>query len=360
MKIHRKLLLLLLLTALSGNTSAQVKNIIFLIGDGMGTSALTATLFHANGKPLEMQRATAGGMVLTYSATNRVTDSAAAATALACGIKTYNGAIGVDTARKPRESILEKAQKAGLATGIIITQSVTAATPAGFVAHVDSRKKHEEIAAYVANSNLDFLLGGGRKYFMGDSESQNLIHKFESKGYFIAQDFPEVLHHNQGRIVALLADAELPKAPERKELLPKATAKALEILKQASSRGFFIMIEGSMIDGGGHSNHIERIVAETQDFDQAVGEAFDFADQNPGTLVVVTADHETGGLSIIAEQNDEEQHALTPGLAYRFSTQGHTATMVPLFAYGTGAEYFCGIKDNTDIPKIMARLLNLE
>ena len=211
----------------------------------------------------------------------------------------------------------------------------------------------------MVHSGINLLIGGGSKYFTTRKDGRNLVAEMEAKGYKMTTDFNDVLNYNGNRLGALLASSALDKAADRGDLLPDATEKSLQLLKAASSKGFFIMIEGAKIDGGGHSNNINTVVSETKDFDKAVGKAFDFAERNPGTLVIVTADHETGGLTLAATKNDSEQHAITQGIGYGFSTKGHTAVMVPLLAYGTGAEYFGGIKDNTDLPKIIASLLKL-
>jgi len=354
-------LALALILSLTLSAQQKVRNIILMIGDGMGIAAVTAAQMQNEGRPLAMQRAAVGGFVTTYSASARVTDSAAAATALACGVKTKNGAVGVDTQGKPVQTILEKAVKAGLATGLVVTSSITDATPAGFIAHVPSRKNQEDIAAQFVNSGINIFIGGGRQYFASRTDGRNIVAEMQAKGYTMTTTLDGALNSKSTKTGALLADGDLEKVSEgRGDMLPRATSKALEVLKAASAKGFFIMVEGSLIDHGGHANDIDMVVGETLDFDKAVANAFDFADRNPGTLVVVTADHETGGLTLPAASNDTEQHATTSDVEYLFSSKGHTCTMVPLFAYGTGAENFGGIKDNTDLPKIMAGLLELK
>jgi len=354
-------ILAMVMIGVSASAQQKVKNIIFMIGDGMGIAAVTAAQMHNNGQPLAMQRGTAGGFITTYPANGRVTDSAAAATALACGIKTKNGMIGVDPQGNTVESIREKAQKAGMATGVIDTHSVTDATPGGFVVHVSSRKNAEDIAAQYVDSGINLFIGGGMKYFTGRSDGRDLVKEMEAKGYKMTGSLDDVLSYNGTKLGALLAGGVLKSVAEgRGDMLSEASAKSYELLKAASPKGFFIMVEGSMIDTYAHANDIDQVVGETLDFDRAVARAFDFADRNPGTLVVVTADHETGGLALAGAQNDAEQHSITPGVKYIFATKGHTCTMVPVFAYGTGADSFSGVKDNTDLPKIIAKLLGLK
>ena len=360
LKFFSSALLLIFIASATLTARPKVKNVIFMIGDGMGIAAVTSVYFQNDGQPLAMQRATNGGVILTWSSSSKVTDSAAASTAMACGVKTNNGAIGVDSKKNPVESILIKASKAGMATGLVVTESITGATPAGFIAHDPSRQNAELIAESFLNSGINLFIGGGSQSFNKRKDGRDLISEMTDKGYKMTDSFSDVLSYSGNKLGALLAPSKLDKAADRGDYLPDATAKSLELLKKASRKGFFVMIEGSLIDGGGHGNDINMVVSETKDFDKAVGKAFDFADKNPGTLVIVTADHETGGLTLAAAKNDDEQHAITPGIAYGFSTKGHTATMVPLLAYGTGAEYFGGIKDNTELPKLIASLLGLQ
>ncbi|MDR1719041.1 MAG: alkaline phosphatase [Dysgonamonadaceae bacterium] len=333
----------------------EVKNVIFMIGDGMGLAHVAATTIANNYEPLQLERAQFVGLSKTYSANNRVTDSAAGGTALATGVKTYNGAVGVDTAKQAVRSILEKAEDNGKATGMVVTCSVTNATPATFIAHVESRKMEEEIAEYYLKTDIDVFMGGGVKFFKDRSDNRDLTKELESKGYTIVYTLDDLLSFKDDRLGALLAENAMPKMSEgRGDYLPLATGKALELLKHNSPKGFFLMVEGSMIDGGGHKNDAVMVIDETLDFDKAVGAAFDFADNNPGTLVVVTADHETGGLSLPSGKPDFSLP--DQGVKFAFSTGGHTGIFVPIYAYGAGAEYFSRILENTDIPKIMERL----
>ena len=329
----------------------QVKNVIYMIGDGMGLTQVTAAML-AKESPLALQDATYVGLQRTHSASSEVTDSAASGTALATGKKTYNGAIGMDENKQPVESVLTKSKKAGLATGVIATYSVTNATPASFVAHNESRGNEFEIAEDYLDSDIDVFIGGGVKFFEKREDGRNLSEELKAKGYTIGHSMDEVKNVTSGRLGALLADNAMPTIKQgRGNMLPEATAQALTILSNNSSKGFFLMVEGSQIDGGGHDNNPEKVVLELLDFDAAVKVAFEYADQHPGTLVVVTADHETGGLTL-----PEKDKKAVP----EFSTKGHTGTMVPVYAYGTGASAFTGIMDNTDIPKKIEALMKLK
>lgn len=353
----KKLLLLLALSLLfvQCKTSTEskeipVKNVIFLIGDGMGLAQLNAAML-AQDDPLAIERAQAVGLQKTYSADSKVTDSAASGTALATGSKTYNGAIGVDADTARLTSVLEKAAAKGLSTGLIATYRITHATPAAFVGHQRHRDMEEGIAADFLDTDITLFIGGGRLKFEQRRDGRNLSDELKTKGYQVVYTQEELNALSSGKIAGLLADSHLPDmlGGRSPEFLPGTTEKALEILSQ-NDNGFFIMIEGSMIDGGGHDNDIDKVIAETLDFDRAVAKAFDFADRHPGTLVVVTADHETGGLTIPGNGR---------GVEYLFSTGDHTGVMIPIYAYGTGAGRFTGIMENTDIPKRMIELLDL-
>lgn len=350
--------------AASVQPESEVKNVIFLIGDGMGLSHLSAAML-ANATPLAIQRAQYVGLQTTGSASSEVTDSAAAGTALATGTKTRNGALGVDTLNRPLISILKRAENSGRATGVIATHSVTDATPAAFVANNEDRGNEEAIAEDFLKTDIDLFIGGGRQVFEQRRDGRNITEEMRAKGYHMFHSLDSLRNIEQGNVGVLLADNKLPRMLQgRGDVLPQATSEALRILSKNSPKGFFVMIEGSQIDGGGHDNDAEAVISELVDFDQAVRVAMDFADSHPGTLVVVTADHETGGMSLPSDkdvilygktQPGDGNHATTA-----FSTKGHTASMIPIYAYGAGAERFTGIMDNTDIPKRMAELMGLE
>ena len=331
-------------------TETPVKNVIFLIGDGMGLSAVTSTMLQAE-QPMGLERAQYVGLQKTHCTTHKVTDSAASGTALATGTKTYYGAIGVgpDTARLT--SILEKAASAGLSTGLVATYRITHATPAAFIGHQPNRNMEEEIAADFLGTDITYFVGGGRSKFEQRKDGRNLSDELKANGYQIVYTQEELAAVRTGKVAGLMHESHLPLVVNGRdpEYLLKASEKAFEVLS-ANEKGFFVMIEGSQIDGGGHANSIEEVVTETIDFDKVVKAAFDFADAHPGTLVVVTADHETGGLTIPANGT---------GVKYHFSTGGHTGVMVPVYSYGAGAERFTGIMENTDIPKRMMELLGL-
>ncbi len=345
-----------------GDEEPRVERIIYMIGDGMGIAHISATQIAQDYKPLAMERAEYVGLCKTYSANNRITDSAAAGTALATGYKTNNGMIGVTPDSLPHPSIREKAERAGMATGVVVTYPVTNATPAAFVAHVDNRHKEDEIATYYLSNELDVFMGGGSKRFDQRADSLNFFDTLRENGYTIATSLADIEEVNEEKVAVLPTEDSMPSMLSgRGNFLPEATAKALEILSnnaKADRTGFFLMVEGSQIDGKAHGHDLEGMIAEIRDFDAAVEVAFDYADEHPGTLVVVTADHETGGLTIVNGNRRFDLH--DHQVDYSWTTGGHTGAMVPIFAYGTGAEHFSGVFENTDLPKIMCHLLGLE
>lgn len=329
-----------------------VKNIIFLIGDGMGLTYVTAG--SAVAKQLHMERAPYIGLIRTQSASSFITDSAAAGTAFSTGKRTYNGGLGVGLDSLPLPTILEIAAAQGLGTGLVATASITHATPAAFIAHQASRNSYEDIALDFLNTDITVFIGGGYDHFSKREDGKNLLPVLQERGYEVTTTLEATMASTSTKLAGLLYPEHAPKMTEnRGDMLPMATQKALEILKP-QQKGFFIMIEGSQIDWAGHANDAEYGVAEVLDFDKAVGVAFDFADKNPGTLVVVTADHETGGLGLNG-MNKETGELMTG-----FTSKGHTGTMVPVFAYGTGAEHFKGVYNNTDIFEKFMALLGLK
>lgn len=328
------------------------KNIILLIGDGMGVSEVYAGLT-ANGGSLNLERCTHYGYSKTHSASHYVTDSGAGGTAISTGKRTFNGAIGVGMDSLPLKTILEYAEEKGLATGLLSTSSVTHATPASFIAHQKSRNYYEAIAADFLETDVDLVIGGGLDNFIKRADSVNLIEQLQGKGYAIKYTLEDILQATEGKLYGLTAGSHNTRVSEgRGDFLPRVTEKAAALLAQ-DPEGFFMMVEGSMIDWGGHANDGVYIAEEMVDFDQAVGKALDFAQANGETLVLITADHETGGLAI--NDGNFETRSVTAG----FSTAGHTGVMVPVFAYGPGAELFQGIQENTDLFDKMMKLLKL-
>lgn len=325
------------------------KNVILMIGDGMGLAQLQSGAV-AKKAPLELEKFRSIGFAKTHSADNFVTDSAAAGTALATGHKTNNGMIGQDPSGKAVNSLLTLARNKGLATGLVVTKDITDATPAAFVAHQPSRKMAEEIAADLVESGVDVFVGGGRKRFDKREDGRDLIRELKQKNYKVVSGTDEIEKITSGKVAGFVSTERW--HGRETDQLKRTTVAALRILEK-NPKGFFLMVEGSQIDSAGHDNKIEDVMGEMMDFDKAIGAALAFAEKNPDTLIVVTADHETGGLTL-------RDGSLKEGTIHaRFSTGGHTGVMVPVFAYGPGAEEFAGIYENTDIFQKVKRLLHL-
>ncbi len=317
----------------------KVKNVILMIGDGMGLAQTYAAYSVQKGR-LNMYSMPVTGVMITYSSDNYVTDSGAGGTAIACGRKTKNGRIGLDDNDRPIKSILELASENKKSTGIVVTSSIVHATPASFYAHVRSRNDYDSIATFFLNKKVDVAIGGGKKFFINDK--QNMIDKLSRVGYKMCFSLDSV-DNNDDKVICLLADDEMPKKTNnRGEMLSIATQKALNILSK-NKNGFFLMVEGSQIDWGGHNNDIDFVVSETIDFDNAIGVVMNFLKNNPNTLVVIAADHETGGLALPAGNISNGE------IKTVFSTTNHTGMPVIVYADGACAEFFTGVYQNTDI-----------
>ncbi len=334
------------------STKKNPKNIILLIGDGMGLAQIYSGMT-ANRGQLFLQNFKYIGFSKTYSADNYVTDSAAGGTALSCGVKTNNGAIGVDANNQPVPNIREMAEKKGLKTGLVSTSAITHATPASFIAHQNSRSSYEGIAADFMKTNIDVFIGGGIKNFEARKDGRNLSRELKEKGYQVLYDMNQISQVKSGKLAGLTAPEHNPAMPIRGEMLVQATQTAINLLSQ-SRKGFFLMVEGSQIDFLAHSQATPGVVLETLDFDRAVGAALKFAAGNKETLVIVTADHETGGMTI--NKGDLKTGRVTA----RYTSTDHTGIPVPVFAFGPGADQFTGFMENTDIAKKMMRLLRVQ
>lgn len=322
------------------------KNIILLIGDGMGLAQSYAA-FTAQKGYLSLYEFPVAGFSKTWSSDNYITDSAAGGTAIACGVKTLNGAIGVDPNGTPVKSILEYAEENGMATGLVATYEITNATPASFIAHQLKRSMEAEIATDFLKTDIDVIIGGGRGYFEPHFKT------LADNGYQIKSTLEEAQNVTSGKLAAFLSEKHMPSMLNgRGEMLPKSVEIALNILSK-NKKGFFVMIEGSQIDGQCHSNNMEGEIAETVDFDEAVKNALEFAVKDGNTLVIVTADHETGGLTLTGGNIEKGE------VTGAFSTKGHTSVMVPVFAFGPGAINFTGVYENTAIFNKMKSLLKL-
>lgn len=297
------------------------RNVVLMIGDGMGAEHVWAAWL-ANKKKLNIITLPVTGFSITTSASHAITDSAAGGTAIACGCKAINGQLGLDPEGKSHDSLAVQMRRAGKATGIVVTKSVTDATPAAFYAHQKSRKNTREIAAELVEAGFDVVAGGGSADFSAEQQ--------------------ETLRHRSA-MFELAASGNCPPAGERGDWLPQTVDKALAVLEKDPD-GFFLMVEGSRIDTSAHLKDLPETVREVLDFDRAVGVVLEWMKKHPDTLLVVVADHQTGGLSITGGDAENGK------VAGSFSTFSHSGVAVPVYAAGTGAERFSGVSENTELP----------
>lgn len=402
------------------NGPSQPKNIVIMIGDGMGPAYTSAYRYYKDNPDTEAVEQTVFdrllvGMASTYpaSVSGYVTDSAAAATALATGVKSYNGAISVDTQKQPLPTLLQRAKALGLSTGVAVTSQINHATPAAFLTHNESRKNYAALALSYLETDADVFFGGGQQYF-----SPALLAQFTAKGYQHLTRFEDLASINQPRVLGLFAPVQLPWAIDEKtaKKLSRLTQKALSLLSQ-NEQGFVLLVEGSLIDWAGHNNDIAAAMAEMDEFANAIEVVEQFVQQRSDTLMVITADHNTGGLSIGADghynwnpeilrniaasadtlaqaaiSNKVWQADLSRGLGFAlteaevtqlnvarmqsaetlaeairhvidkrtdtgWTTGGHTGMDVQVFAAGPASELFNGHQDNTDIANKLFSLL---
>ncbi len=317
-------------------------NVILLIGDGMGLSEISLAYYYGNMES-NFSRFKEIGFINTSSAKHKVTDSGAGGTAFSIGEKTYNGAIGVTVDSILVPNIVEILSEDDYNTGVISTSSVTHATPACFYAHVVNRGMQDVIAKQLVDSDIDFFAGGGTSFFSNRKDSVDLMKKLSDNGFVINPEITKSQLDIGSKYGFLLAEDGMPTMLEnRGDFLPEYTKLALDYFSQFD-KSFFLMVEGSQIDWAGHENNADYLIAEVLDFDSTVGVAMDFAEKNKNTLVIVLADHETGGFTLAP--NDGDYSTIKPA----FATYGHSSTLIPVLAFGPGAENFKGIYQNNEI-----------
>ena len=317
-------------------------NVILLIGDGMGLSEISLAYYYGNMES-NFSRFKEIGFINTSSAKHKVTDSGAGGTAFSIGEKTYNGAIGVTVDSILVPNIVEILSEDDYNTGVISTSSVTHATPACFYAHVVNRGMQDVIAVQLVDSDIDFFAGGGTSFFSNRKDSVDLMKKLSDNGFVINPEITKSQLDIGSKYGFLLAEDGMPTMLEnRGDFLPEYTKLALDYFSQFD-KSFFLMVEGSQIDWAGHENNADYLIAEVLDFDSTVGVAMDFAEKNKNTLVIVLADHETGGFTLAP--NDGDYSTIKPA----FATYGHSSTLIPVLAFGPGAENFKGIYQNNEI-----------
>ncbi len=328
-----------------------VRNVILMIGDGMGIHHLSAA-WTANKGQLYIWNCPITGISKTWCADKLVTDSAASGTAMATGVKTLYHRVAVDPQGQALDSLVDKAAAMGKATGVVVTCELNDATPASFCANNKARSASYEIIGDFPHSNAQFIFGGGAKFFENRPDKRDIFKEMRSKGYQIARTKEEFLKLPAGKTLAVIAPSHLPEPEQRGDILSQATSKALKTLS-ANKKGFFLMVEGSKIDKEAHSNKLKETVQETLDFDRAAGVALDWAAKHPGTLVVITADHNTGGMAILDGNKDKGS------VSASFSSGGHDGIAVPVYAFGARSTDFTGVYENTAIfHKILKAMSN--
>ena len=355
------------------------KNIILLISDGMSLTQVSAYRLLKGGpnERIAVDKFPVSGIVLTHSENAIVTDSASSATAFSTGRKTNNGALGLDEDNKILENFTEIIDRYGYVSSLISTSEITHATPAAYASHVDLRWKTDEISLQMMESNVMTILGGGRHFFLPEdlggkrSDGLNLLEQMESSRMVMTEkkELDSFDHSDLGKVVGLFADEALRDKekpenhvfePSSSEMLNFAINRS-EKFNENGCKGFFIMLEGSQVDWAGHANDLNYLKREMQDFDEAVELALDYATQNPDTLVIATADHETGGLLI---ESSSPTDYTAPEVKFSFNTGigygSHTGVPVPVYAYGPGSENFTGTLDNTDIFYAMLEAVKMD
>ncbi len=346
--------------AVSGEPARAARNVILLVGDGMGHGQVEAGRRAAaeHGRPLAMDSMPIRSRVSTLSHGGVITDSAAASTAMATGCKTLNGYVGISPSGERLPNVSELVKAAGGMVGLVTNCGVPSATLAGFVVHAADRGSMREIARAMVQAMPDVMLGGGAAYFMPTplDQARPALEEALHAGYAVIMEKHELEAASALPLLGLFAMTDMPyeldRDPACEPGLRQMVEKAIGLLAaSAKDAGFFLMVEGGRIDHACHANDLFRLPAEVAAFDDAVSASLDFARQRGDTLVIVTADHETGQLEASGDG----------GL--RFGTDGHTGTPVPLFAEGPGQEWFdVGAHvtlDNTDIARLISRALGM-
>ncbi|MBQ9185104.1 MAG: alkaline phosphatase [Bacteroidales bacterium] len=330
------------------NPENEIKNVIFIIGDGTGMTQIS-TGWVLNGGHLNLDNFKNVGYSRTTCTDRLITDSSAGGTALACGQKTKYGYIGVDEEGKPLQSLLHYAQEKGMKTGVTVSCRINDATPADFVCHSLDRHEEANIAAQYVDSKVDFLCGGGRKFWDEREDGRNLIEEMESRGYTFVDSREQLAAVESGKVVGLFAPLDMPPVLDRGPILEESAVKAIDLLD--NEKGFFLMIEGSQIDDWAHRNKVGYMAEELFEFDRIIGKVLKWAEQDGHTLVIVTADHCTGGLTLVKGSVEERT------VRVHFSTKGHNDIYVPVFAYGPHSELFNGLHENAEISRIVRSLM---
>jgi len=328
--------------------SKRIKNIIVMIGDGMGLEQVSCG-WVLNGGHLNLDNFPYTGFSRTYAVDRLITDSCAGGSALATGVKTKYYYMGVDPEGNPVQSALRRAQEKGMKTGVAVTCRINDATPLDFVGHSLDRDDEEVNAAQYVDSNVDFLTGGGIRFWQNREDGRDLVQEMVDKGYTFVDNREDLNKVHEGRVLGLFAPLEMEPSLDRGPVLEDCAMKAIELLD--NKKGFFLIIEGSSIDDWCHKKKVGYMAEELFDFDRTIGKVLEWAEKDGHTLVVVTADHATGGLTLLGGSLEERN------VKVNFSTKGHNGILVPVFAYGPHAEEFVGVHENAEVGQIIRALL---
>ncbi len=330
----------------------KIKNVILMIGDGMSLNHV-GSAWTANRGKLWLDNSQTVGLSKTYCANRLITDSGAGGTALASGFKTNYHSVGVDPDGKPLPSLNVFAHERGMSNGVAVTCRLWDATPCDFLCHIVDRDNEDAVIADYVNSVADVVIGPGYEKMVGRKDGRNLLNELRDKGYGIyssLDDLENAKLKKDARVYCVPYPHDVPLPLERGNWLERASLKAIDILSK-NPKGFFLMIEGSQLDDYGHFNDIKTLMEETHDFDRTIGAVMKWAAKDGETLVIVTADHECGGLTLVDGDLNEGR------IVCKFSTGGHSGVLVPIYAFGPGHENFTGIMENTDIPRKVIELL---
>ena len=326
----------------------EVKNIIFMIGDGMGLEQVSCAWVLNHGK-LNLDNFPYIGISRTYCTNELITDSGAGGTALAIGQKTAYSCIGVAADSTDVPSVLVKAQELGKKTGVVVTCHFADATPCDFCCHNEFRYNTDDLIADYVTCGVDYLSGGGLDYFtVNRNDGRDITKEMAAAGYTVALTEDELMAAELP-VIGILAPDNLPVAMERGDLYRHTVARGLDILsRESGDRGFVMMLEGSCIDDWLHGNDIEKGMEELLDFDRTIGDVLEWAAKDGHTLVVVTADHNTGALTL---QDGNLEEGL---IGVHFGSDSHNGIAVPVYAWGPGADKFTGIKENSEWGQLVA------
>jgi len=321
----------------------KVKNVILMIGDGMSLAHVQCAWTCNRGK-LWLENSTAIGLSETPVANRLIADSGAGGTAMAIGHTTLYHSVGVDSTGTPRPSLINLAHDKGMKTAVAVTCRLWDATPCDFLAHHIDRDQEQNLVGQFPSSPVDYVFGGGASMFRPENrdDRRDIFSELKTKGYNVIGSYDDFLLYSGGKAWCVPFEKDTPVPQQRKDMLARASMKAISLMEN-SPKGFFMMIEGSQLDDYGHTNEIGMLMEETLDFDQTVGEIYKWAAQDGETLVIVTADHETGGLTLIGGDK------ATGTVEARFSTGDHSGVMVPVYAFGPQAQQFTGFMLQRDI-----------